>query len=86
MNDQVAGIFILFLYVLIGLIVARSVISFIPSRPDNAITRFIHQSTEPLLQPVRRILPKTGMIDFSAMVVIVVLYLMVAVVNQAASG
>jgi YggT family protein len=86
LNDQIAGIFTLFLYVLIGLIVARSVISFIPSRPDNAITRFIYQATEPMLQPIRRLLPKTGMIDFSSMVVIVLLYVMVAVVNQAASS
>jgi YggT family protein len=86
LNDQIAGIFILFLYVLIGLIVARSVLSFIPSRPDNAITRFIYQATEPMLQPIRRLLPKTGMIDFSSMIVIVLLYVMVAVVNQAASS
>jgi YggT family protein len=85
MNGTVAGIFVLFLYVLIALIVIRSVISWIPSRPDNVLTRFVYRSTEPLLEPIRRLLPRTGMIDFSAMVVIIVLYLMIAVVQQAAN-
>ncbi len=86
MNDQVATIFTLFLYVLIGLIVARSILTWIPSRPDNVLTRFVYQATEPLLAPIRRLLPKSGMIDFSAMILIVLLYVMVAVVNQAASS
>lgn len=84
MNDQVATIFIVFLYILIGLLVARSFLSWFPRRPDNQITRLLYQVTEPLLEPVRRILPRTGMIDFSTFAVIIVLYVMVAVVQQAA--
>ena len=46
--------------------------------------RLLDAITEPLLEPVRRMLPRTGMIDLSAMVVMIVLYIMVAVVQTAA--
>ncbi|MNJ81789.1 YGGT family protein [compost metagenome] len=35
----------------------------------------MYQLTEPLMSPIRRILPAMGGIDFSAMVVILILYL-----------
>lgn len=35
----------------------------------------LYQLTEPLMAPIRRILPAMGGIDFSAMVVILILYL-----------
>lgn len=85
MNHQVAQVFIAFLYVLIAAVVARSLMSWFPVSRDNQFVRLLNQVTEPLLGPVRRIMPRTGMIDFSAMIVIIVLYVMVTVVNQAES-
>jgi YggT family protein len=35
--------------------------------------RFLYQITEPLLEPIRAILPATGMIDFSPMLAMFVL-------------
>jgi uncharacterized protein YggT (Ycf19 family) len=35
---------------------------------------FIVQTTEPLLGPVRRVLPRTGMVDFSATIVLLILF------------
>ncbi len=35
----------------------------------------MYQLTEPLMAPIRRIIPAMGGIDFSAMVVILILYL-----------
>ena len=84
MNPQVANVFTVFLYVLIGCVLGRSIMSWFQPRPDNPLWKLLGQVTEPLMEPVRRILPRTGAFDFSAMVVIIVLYLMVAVVNQAA--
>ncbi len=86
MNDTVAQIFTWFLYVLIIAIVVRSLLSWFPVSPHNQFARLLRDFTEPLLQPVRRILPSTGMIDLSAMVVIILLYVMITVVNQAASS
>lgn len=85
MNDQIASIFILFLYVLIFAIIIRSLLSWFPVDRNNEMVRLLNMVTEPLLEPVRRIMPRTGMIDFSAMIVIVVLIVMVRVVQAAAN-
>jgi YggT family protein len=34
---------------------------------------FLYQTTEPLLAPVRRMLPQSGMIDWSGFVVLIIL-------------
>ncbi len=85
MNDQIALVFTTFLYILLFAIIARSLISWFPLDPRNQLVRLLHQFTEPLLEPVRRILPRTGMIDLSAMAVILLLYVMLYVVKKAAS-
>ena len=82
MNSVLADALTIFLYILIGLIVARALLSWFPIKPGNPFVTAIHQLTEPLMEPVRRILPRTGMIDFSAMIVIVVLYVMIFVVAE----
>lgn len=86
MNDGIASVFTLLLYVLILLVIARSLLSWFPVRPDNQIAKFLVQATEPLLAPVRNILPRTGMFDFSSMIVIFVLYMMLMVVQRAAES
>lgn len=86
MNDQIALVFTTFLYILLFAIIARSLISWFPLDPRNQLVQLLNQFTDPLLIPVRRILPRTGMIDLSGLVVILLLYMMIAVVKQAASG
>jgi YggT family protein len=85
-NDQVALIFKTFLYILIVAIVVRSLLSWFPIDRNNQFAQLLYRITEPLLEPVRRILPRTGIIDFSAMLVIFLLYIMIIVVDQAAKG
>ncbi len=86
MNETVATVFIGFLYLLIAAIIVRSLLSWFPNAQNNEFARIVHRVTEPLLQPVRQLMPRTGMIDFSAMVVIIVLIVMVQVVRTAASS
>ena len=86
MNEQIALIFTTFLYVLIAAIVVRSLMSWFPNVDrNNQFVRLLDMVTEPLIEPVRRIMPRTGMIDFSAMIVIIVLVIMVNVVQATAS-
>jgi len=85
MNDGVAALFTVLIYALILLVLARSLLSWFPVRPDNPLARFLYQATEPLLAPVRNILPRTGMIDLSAMVVLLFLYIMLMVMDRAAN-
>lgn len=52
------------------IIVARAILSWVNPDPFNPIVRFIHNVTEPLLQPIRRRLPVANVgIDFSPMIV-----------------
>ncbi|WP_322797449.1 YggT family protein [Tepidiforma sp.] len=85
MNDTVASLFILFLWLLILAVFLRSLLSWFPINQDNELSRLLYRVTEPLLEPVRRMLPRTGMIDFSGMVVIILLYVMMEVVRRAAA-
>ncbi|MCC6386452.1 MAG: YggT family protein [Dehalococcoidia bacterium] len=86
MNDSVAALFTVLIYAIILLVLARSLLSWFPLRPGNPVARFLYQATEPLLAPVRNILPRTGMVDLSAMVVLLFLYIMLMVIDRAASG
>ena len=62
--------FLFDLYVLV--LLARVLLSWVQVDPRNPIVNFIHQLTEPLLAPIRRLLPQTGPMDFSPMVAFVV--------------
>jgi YggT family protein len=64
----------LFLLALFLLVFARILVSWVDPQGRNRASAFINQTTEPILAPVRRRLPKTGMIDLSATVVLLVLF------------
>jgi YggT family protein len=64
----------LFLLALFLLVFARVLVSWIDPQGRYRASAFINQTTEPILAPVRRRLPKTGMIDLSATVVLLVLF------------
>ena len=51
------------------IIVARALISWVSPDPYNPIVQFLYTATEPVLRPVRRRLPATG-IDISPIIVI----------------
>lgn len=51
--------------VLLWAIVIRAVLSWFPIRPDNPILVILHQITEPILAPLRRVVPRMGMFDIT---------------------
>lgn len=57
------------------IVIIRSLMSWV-SQGQNPVDYVLLQLTEPLMAPVRRIIPAMGGIDFSAMVVILILYLL----------
>lgn len=57
------------------ILLARVLISWFPVDPYSPIVRVLHQLTEPLLAPIRRLLPQTGAIDFSPLIGFVVIVL-----------
>jgi YggT family protein len=54
-------------------IIAAALITWVSPDPRNPIVVFLRQVTEPVLGPVRRLLPpwKTGGLDFSPLIVII---------------
>ena len=66
----------LLLFILLGLwlmVLARVVLSFVNPSGRGTVSSFVFATTEPLLAPVRRVLPPTGMFDLSPMIVCIVL-------------
>ena len=61
------------LWAYMWLIIIRALISWINPDPGNPIVQFLYRVTEPVLRPIRRRLPMTG-IDFSPLVVILAIY------------
>jgi YggT family protein len=55
------------------ILLARVLITWFQVDPYNPIVRVLYQLTEPLLAPIRRVLPQTGMMDFSPIVAFIVI-------------
>ncbi|MFP1723240.1 YggT family protein [Lonsdalea quercina] len=62
-------------YLVFWMVIIRSLMSWI-SQGRSPVDYLLYQLTEPLMAPIRRILPAMGGLDFSAMVVILILYLL----------
>ncbi len=56
-----------------ALVLGRMLMSWIDPGGRNRVSAFLIQATEPMLAPVRRLLPATGMIDWSSFIVLIVL-------------
>jgi YggT family protein len=65
------------------LFLARVVVSWVDPAGRNAASRQVIALTEPVLAPIRRALPSTGMLDLSPLIVLVVLSLMLGLFRGA---
>ena len=54
-------------------IFARAILSWFPTNPGNRLVALLYQLTEPILVPLRRIIPRLGVIDITPMVAIILL-------------
>lgn len=53
------------------IILARVLMSWVQMDPYSPLARVIHDLTEPVLAPVRNMMPQTGMFDFSPIIVLI---------------
>lgn len=68
--DAILGVIFLALQIFQLVLLARVLISWFPDLDrSNPIIQFLYRVTEPVLQPVRNMLPQTGAMDFSPLVV-----------------
>jgi YggT family protein len=71
----VANILNFVLLFFMWIVIARAILSWVNPDPYNPIVRFIHNVTEPILYQVRKKIPiNFGGIDFSPIIVILVVY------------
>lgn len=64
-------------------IIARAIASFFPvstGSPFAPVVGVLHQLTEPVFAPVRRVLPPLGMFDFTPVVVLIAIMLIQGIV------
>jgi len=61
---------------LIFAIVIRALITWFPIAPDSPIIRILDDITEPIMSPLRRIVPRLGMLDITPIVAIFALSLL----------
>ncbi len=63
----------LFVTALWLLVLGRVLLSWVNPRFEGPIARFLYETTEPLLAPIRRVMPQMGMIDLSPLVLVLLL-------------
>ena len=85
--ELITNVFVMLIIVqfVIGLLLAFNVVS----RGNDfvlAIYRSINSLLDPVLSPIRRMLPSTGAIDFSPLVLIIVLQIMLILIRAIISS
>ena len=79
--SQFISVFVqLFFTVLWLVVVARVLIGWVNPTYQGPVARFLFETTEPMLAPIRRLIPSTGTVDFSPLVLLVVLGFIVQLV------
>lgn len=73
MTEVLVNFVLLLTTILTLLILARVVVSWVMPTGGGELVAFIYSVTEPLLAPIRNVLPRTGGFDFSPMIAIIVL-------------
>ena len=58
-------------------IIARAVLSWFSPSPNNPVSVFLIRITEPVLAPLRRYIPRMGMMDLAPLVTILLLQFLV---------
>lgn len=72
--SQFVVVFIqLFVTALWLIVLGRVLLSWVNPTFSGPVARFLFETTEPLLAPIRRLLPQSGMLDFSPMVLLLLL-------------
>jgi YggT family protein len=61
-------------------IIVRSLMSWFPVDQSSPLVQMLHRVTDPIIDPIRRVMPNTGMIDLSPMMAIVALIVLQSMV------
>ena len=67
-------------------IFVRAILSWFPIDPGNPLVAFLHEVTEPILAPLRQVLPRIGFLDLSPLVAIILLQVVAQLAASALTG
>jgi YggT family protein len=76
------GLLTFVLYAFIIILLVRVAFSWVSPHPTNAVSRLAFEITEPVLGPVRRLLPPMSGIDLSPLVVTLIAYFIIAALRN----
>ena len=71
--NSIGGLLAALIQLLVLAIFFRAILSWFVRDPYNPIVQALDAITEPILQPLRQIIPRMGLIDISPLVAIIVL-------------
>ncbi|HUI48079.1 MAG TPA: YggT family protein [Acidimicrobiia bacterium] len=80
MKELICAVLNVYLLVLL----ARAILSFFPIRPGTGLASFqqvLAQLTEPVIAPVRRVIPPAGMFDLSFLVVFIAIEVLLRAIH-----
>ena len=88
LSFEVVRLIMLVLDIYTWVIIAAAVISWVNPNPYNPVVSLLRRVTEPVLAPIRQLLPpwKTFGLDFSPLIVILVIQWVVPVLLRALMG
>ena len=72
--QALAGMLDIVLTLAMVVVIARAVLSWVSPDPYNPVVRIINQLSEPMLFPIRRRVPYFSGIDFSPIIVLLIIY------------
>jgi len=79
-NPYVAQFTFAFIQMLTWAIIARSLMSWFPIDQGSTLYQMLYRVTEPIIDPIRRVMPQSGMIDLSPLGAIIMLIVLGQVV------
>jgi YggT family protein len=67
-------------------ILIRAILSWFPISPGNPLVTLLDTVTNPIVRPIRRVMPRMGMIDFTPMIAMLALFAIARILEQGIAG
>lgn len=80
--STILEILIIFLRIYSFILLARVLTSWVRADPYHPIVRFLYAVTDPILDPIKAILPQTGMLDFSPVVAFLIIWVLQIILGR----
>jgi YggT family protein len=81
--ELILDVLIKLLWALTYALIARALLSWVDPRGNWMISRILADVTEPIMAPLRRVIPPLGMLDISFIVAIILIQVLLNLLSQA---